>query len=467
MRIPQLLLLMLIWNFATSLYGQEQRKPPAWAAKLSEPDAQGYRYFVGVASDMESRELGLERAWVNGLSSIAKTQFPFLLKVNESSSESLKGAEYNRTTKTSIDRVQWLGLEEDIAKGSPYFEVREIDGKEKIAVYRLLRWGILDMKKEEGRLLSEAEKQSTAVEYSSIIGFKNVPTGSLRIATTPPGATILLNGEFVGQSNAVFKKIGSGLYQAAFQLNGYILKEEQITVTPGRDQNLSIKLERNMGTLSIATNPTGALIFVDNVPIEQRAPVSLQKYHGDYSIRVESPGYYSEAKMISVSFGGEEASFTLKAKPGKLSVVTNPSQAKILMDGQLLGLSNILNQTVRGGEHRIQVEKEGFETVDKMVNVNETRGQTVAFNLKVALEKSEKSKANRRISYISGAVGLGLVLGALSYKDQSEKSYQLYESASNAQDATRYRKETETSDQLWQGSAILSGISFSIAYLYW
>ncbi len=453
-------------------------KKPTWASSLSERDKDGYRYFVGIASEASTPEEALEVAWLNALSSAARTQFPFLLKISESATESLKASKYRRESTLAVERVRWDGIE-DVSK---FFEFKDPERKDQVTVYRLLRWKISVIEAEKARLMTERSKVNpeASTSYLNVLGKKGPPAGSLLVTSEPPGAIVLLDGEFVGTTNALFTRIGSGSYQLAIQLEGYETKEQQLVITAGAKELVDVKLHRNQGTVEITSSPSGAVVYVNNIPLPKRTPVFLEREHGDYDIRVEAAGHHPSSKVLSVGYQRTSESFILKAKPGKLSVVTNPSGAVVELDGEDIGKSNIINRLVPGGTHEVHVSKSGFVSQSKVIEVNEARGQTAIFNLiaesvEISREREETAKAKsneelmrkafrkgqitRSIVFTSGATISAIIAGV--YQMEADASYAKYKKAETAEEAKKLHSDTEGYDS---GAIIFSTISIGLLY---
>lgn len=360
-------------------------RPPDWVrgAKHSASDI----YVVGVATGAASYEEALEKAWINGLGIMAKTQFPFLMNIREYSRESLTGADYRRDTDVSLAGIQWEGLEEDTRAGSPWLETRDSrggreDGTTTFAAWRLLKWSRVAVAAERKRLQSRPENAPEQLVYSSVVGKKGVATGVLRVVSDPPGAALLLDGEFIGRTNADFRAVGAGTYQLAVSLAGHDLVTQEVVVHGAGIAEVRVKLEKSRGTVSINSTPSGAVVYVDHLPDGRKTPFDVELEEGSHSIRVEAPGHYPESRSVVVEARRKnELAIDLTPKPGRLSVLTRPVGAKVYIDGEAVGKSDLLNQLVKGGDRKVRVEKDGFSTVEDTVYVNELKGQSLVINL--------------------------------------------------------------------------------------
>jgi hypothetical protein len=365
---------------------------PAWV-NTGLPSSVSPRAFkaeirvVGVATDAASYEEAMEKAWINGLSMMAKTHFPFLIDIREESRETLRSTEFKRDTRLHITNIQWDGLEEDTQAGSPYFEASPgPDGETRYRAWRLLKWSRAAVSAERKRLLDIARAGRGALAansvYTSVVGRRDVATGTLRIATEPAGAALVLDGEFIGRSNAEFQAVGAGSYQLVVSLDGYDVHEEKITIGAGRQSDFRVKLARSRGKIKIDSTPSNAIVYVDNIPGGRNTPFEMELEEGTHSILVEVPGFYPDRRTIVVEARrSRNIDVNLVAKPGRLSVLTRPAKAVVYVDGEKIGESDILNRIVKGGQRMVRVEKEGFAAVEEKVSVNELMGKSLVINL--------------------------------------------------------------------------------------
>jgi serine/threonine protein kinase len=114
------------------------------------------------------------------------------------------------------------------------------------------------------------------------------------------------------------------------------------------------------GTLVVDTNPPGAQVTVDNVP-RGRAPLSLSLSSGAHSIVVRGEG---EPRTIPVTIvAGATSSHYLdlpktSVTTGTLQVRTEPSGARVAVDGQPKGTTPLTLTDLASGEHSVTLENE-------------------------------------------------------------------------------------------------------------
>jgi len=451
----------------------EGQTMPDWAKNLQYRAPDGNRYFVGVFSDAPTREEALERSWLNTLISIARVEFPFLQTIKQFSVETLAGAEYRREAALAIERVRFEGVTESQDKGSPHVVAKVVNGKEVFTAYRLLKWSQGAIKLEVDRLKAEELKSAApTTTYDSQIGAAGKATGQLKIQTKPTGATILLDGEPLGRSNATFAKVSEGNYKLILQLDGYQTVEKQIVIRAAQTQEEDITFKKLQGIARIESEPSGALVFVDNVPLG-RTPTDVKREFGTGNIRVELEDYFSETREMTFNHLSVEQKFELRPKQGKISVLSTPSGASIFVNGKEVGKTPWLGQMLEGGHHTVKLSLDQFEDWSENVDIKASKSVSLAPTLTAIQLRSlsssesvfEKKNLLKKVAPIgkwvsAGVSGLYLIL-SISAQSSADEAYSEYRRATTPSSAKAARESAagyDSSALSRKTIAIVSGL---------
>ena len=82
---------------------------------------------------------------------------------------------------------------------------------------------------------------------------------------------------------------------------------------------------------------------------------------GDYEISVEAEGHYPLQQPVSIGTEDQqEFHYKLQRLPGKLSFLSTPDDARILLDEELLGNTPLNDVSVAAGEHELRVLAERY-----------------------------------------------------------------------------------------------------------
>ena len=131
------------------------------------------------------------------------------------------------------------------------------------------------------------------------------------------------------------------------------------------------------GTLTVTTEPEGALVFLDGVK-RGTTPLELEALPlGDYALRVERSGYLPEE--LSAALTGEEplANFelVLVPAPAYLLVRSSPDGARVAIDGQRVGTTPTEKYGVPPGNRVVRIERRGYLPWEDTVSAQS--GQTI------------------------------------------------------------------------------------------
>jgi len=205
--------------------------------------------------------------------------------------------------------------------------------------------------------------------------------GNLDISSAPQEAEIKLDGISRGTTNTLITKLIEGKHTLEISKENYITHEEQIAVE--RDVTLQKHvILKHIPVLAIFGRPSDAVIYLDGKQVGKTkgSVVTLNvEEPGTHKVRIEKEDYepYSETVQLETD-KVKELSVTLKYQT-MLEVKSNPSEAKVYVDGEDKGRTPLKISDVSPGIHVVKVEKDGYEVwLDKEV--------AVAKNMKTPVE---------------------------------------------------------------------------------
>ncbi len=199
------------------------------------------------------------------------------------------------------------------------------------------------------------------------------------ISSTPPGAAVTVNGLSRGITPCTVDRLPSGENRIALALQDYLPHEQKVTLQAGDDQAIAVPLKPVPASLSLISTPPGARIFVDG-EVRGQTPLTIGTIEpGTHTIRAELAG--CEPQTLTVEIGRAQAKvqdIQLIRNTGSFELVTDPSGVSVAVDGQDKGLteattpeapSRVLKMDLPEGEHRLQLSKKGFYSVEKTIAV--------------------------------------------------------------------------------------------------
>ncbi len=162
--------------------------------------------------------------------------------------------------------------------------------------------------------------------------------GTIKIASTPAGADILLNGKPTGQKTPATLNLPPGNHSLKIHHEGYQDETQNVTVALGQTQNIASKLqavpapaptaakqpepapssssnpfskigrffkgEKNeVGTLAINSKPAGAKVILNGEVTKSVTPVVIQTKVGKQKVVLELDGYQTVTREVTVEKG--------------------------------------------------------------------------------------------------------------------------------------------------------------------
>jgi hypothetical protein len=150
----------------------------------------------------------------------------------------------------------------------------------------------------------------------------------IQVATTPPGASIRVNGEMQCVSNCSVP-LAPGNYQITAFLDGYEPAASGIAVAAGQPSTVNLTLEPQAQSLRIITDLDSGKVAIDSDP-----PVDLQE--GQYILDRVLPGSHT----VKVTGKTGEASFSFTITDAKQPQITGPVTARNLDAVVVASLAN-------------------------------------------------------------------------------------------------------------------------------
>jgi hypothetical protein len=149
-------------------------------------------------------------------------------------------------------------------------------------------------------------------------------------------------------------------------------------------------------TLSIASSPPGAAVFIDNI-IKGRTPLTLTDTAiGDHRITITMDGYeeYTRNIIMEAATPLTIAAVLTRSVPqpttqpppnGSIAITSIPSGAEVSIDGRQRGIAPAMFPEVLPGNHQVTLSSKGYDDWSHIVSVGS--GQTAAINAELVATK--------------------------------------------------------------------------------
>ncbi|HET9408270.1 MAG TPA: PEGA domain-containing protein [Candidatus Sulfotelmatobacter sp.] len=228
--------------------------------------------------------------------------------------------------------------------------------------------------------------------------------GQMSVESNPPGAQIQIDGQ-TDPSWVTPLEISSlepGEHSLVVSKAGYASDSRKIDVAAGSKGRLTIHLAPLMATLSVASNPTGASIFIDGHDTGKVTPAHLNIDKGQHVILVRMMGYLDETataqgvpgQTVTISpslraLGNADNIHTVgkmkklfhagggQVGQAKLTVHTQPKGAQIAINQHILDKNSPVDVMLDPGTYVIDLTLSGYAPVHKIVTADRDGKLTV------------------------------------------------------------------------------------------
>ena len=229
----------------------------------------------------------------------------------------------------------------------------------------------------------EARKTlSIAAEGRIVEEIKLAPIqGLLLVHSVPAGAEVQIDGANRGRTPVLVRDILTGKHRITVFLPGFVPQVRDIDVAGRVPQKVEVNLTSNMGQISVASAPAGALVTLDGTP-SGATPCEIPSVApGKHVIEIALQGHASARTEVDVQAGQKRAvKITLAPLPATVLVNSIPGKARIYVKDAFRGESP-LNLVLPAGAYTFRAELNGFEAATKTNTLAAGETNTVELRL--------------------------------------------------------------------------------------
>lgn len=205
---------------------------------------------------------------------------------------------------------------------------------------------------------------------------------NVRIESDPPGAKIFSGDEQVGVTPATIELL-EGTHDISLSKDGFSAWDGTVVAVPDIAQRLPlIALQPADARLMVKSIPRGANVTV-NGRYRGQSPLTLSLSPGvDYEIGLSKAGYGVARRSLRLeSNASESITVDLSARLGTVTVVVQPGDATVYVDGRARGQGKT---TVRLSSvpHTVEVRRQGYVTWKRTVTPRPGYPQTLTAGLR-------------------------------------------------------------------------------------
>lgn len=183
----------------------------------------------------------------------------------------------------------------------------------------------------------------------------------VRVNTTPPGATLTVDGVSRDVAPATLPDLAPGAHLIVAHKEGFRETRESFALLAGQKLALDLKLDELRGLALIQSTPTGAEVYINNA-FRGKTPLMLPDIPlGKHRLQVSAPGYF--AKEIELNVADRipvKASVDLVADSASIDFTSDPPGATVLINGSSRGVTPTRVDQIPSGEAEVTLQLDGY-----------------------------------------------------------------------------------------------------------
>ena len=243
-----------------------------------------------------------------------------------------------------------------------------------------------------------ANPRPTRGRRGKVRGVPAVVPSQLSVSSTPEGAQVSFDGSALCETPCTLTGIAPGQHTVSVHKAGFSAATRNLAMLSGTNSSVSLELSPLGASLSVASTPAGAVIFLDGTDTGKLTPAqfSLSK-PGSHNVTLRRAGYLDQSSAVEVELG-QPASVSLALKHlgntddiraaggkfkkvfgrggdtsdmGIVSIKTQPKGAQIMVNNRVLDKNTPFDFYLNPGTYVIDITMSGYQSLHRVITVQE------------------------------------------------------------------------------------------------
>ncbi|MBT5307422.1 MAG: PEGA domain-containing protein, partial [Candidatus Scalindua sp.] len=195
--------------------------------------------------------------------------------------------------------------------------------------------------------------------------------GSLMLISKPENALIYLEGKKYGRTPHTINELTPGTYTIELSLDDYQAWSEKTDIVSGEEATINAELQVKPGSISVKSKPSAAKILIDGREAGTTPETINDIECGDHVVKLIMDGYGDWSENVEV-IPNKMSSMTavLQEMAGSVSIMSKPSKAMILIDGNEVGTTPMNVGDLSHGTHIVNISMDGYNAWSQSVEIN-------------------------------------------------------------------------------------------------
>ncbi|HVR63245.1 MAG TPA: PEGA domain-containing protein [Polyangia bacterium] len=241
-----------------------------------------------------------------------------------------------------------------------------------------------------------AGQQSKVAANLAVMG-----ASQLRVIASEPDVEVFVDGEDKGRAPITVKDVAAGQHIVEGRKTRFKSASQSVRVVAGEQVVVEVKMEpapaQARSSLKVQSPVPNAEVFVDGSSLG-RAPIERTDLEpGKHYVVVHKDGYTDFKREVILIEGQPVALVADLSATGSMRMLSSPEGADVRLDGELVGKTPIVRDTVPAGDHIIEFRLKGFFDHKETVKVEGGREKLFSVDLKqVPTGPSPEQQARRK-----------------------------------------------------------------------
>ncbi len=243
----------------------------------------------------------------------------------------------------------------------------------------------------------------------------NPVKGLLLLTTEPEGCDISLDGYSLGRTPRLIASLDAkDVYTLVVQKPGYQPRSVEVKFDGRTPLVKRESLIIDSGVIEATSEPAGAEVVVNGQP-RGTTPTTVNNVpKGRATVTLKKKGFAEETRELSIVAGETQTLFVkMNGLPGTMSLTSIPEDARFYVNDRPEGKGPILLKNLKPGAYAIRVEKDGFATVRKTVELENGGSVVEEFRMENVMGRIEVRTipGGVRVFLDGGSVGITKSVG--------------------------------------------------------
>ena len=223
--------------------------------------------------------------------------------------------------------------------------------------------------------------------------------GDIHFTSTPAGASVEIDGRADPSWMTPFlaQQLRTGAHQVTFKKQGFAPETRTVEVAAGKIE-YDVHLAPAMATLSLNSEPAGAIFEIDGQNSGQTTPADLNVPPGDHKIVIRKDGFRTVNTVLSLH-AGQTLGYAPKLMPneggkavsgfrrlfrggipegdGLMDFKTDPPGASVLINGVPIEKATPLRWAILPGDYDVVFSMKGFKPMHRKIHVDKGRSTEI------------------------------------------------------------------------------------------